>query len=49
MIDPTGKFEARLNIDGSRADDGRLLSELSGRFVVTRELISTAVTVTPDE
>ncbi len=49
MIDPTGKFEARLNIDGSRADDGRPLSELSGRFVVTRELISTAVTVTPDK
>ena len=48
-IDPTGKFEARLNIDGSRADDGPPLSELSGRFVVTQELISTAVTVPPDE
>ena len=49
MIDPAGKFEARLLIDGSRADGGPPLSELRGRFVVTRELISTAVTVPPDE
>ncbi len=49
MIDPAGEFEARLRIDGSRADGGPPLSELRGRFVVTRELISTAVTVPPDE
>ena len=49
MIDPTGNFEARLNIDGFRADDGPPLSKLSGGFVVTRELISTAVTVSPNE
>ncbi|MGB7099851.1 MAG: 4'-phosphopantetheinyl transferase superfamily protein [Xanthobacteraceae bacterium] len=49
MIHPAGKFEARLCNNGSRAHDGPPLSEFRGRFMMTRDLISTAVTVPPDK
>jgi 4'-phosphopantetheinyl transferase EntD len=47
MINPSGRFEATLIVNDSRADIGPTLSQFLGRFAVTRDLISTAVTVPP--
>ena len=44
-IDPAGTFAAKLLVDGARTDGGRPLVELQGRFIVTRGMIATAVTV----
>lgn len=45
-IDPAeGTFTARVLVDGARADGGRPLTELHGRWLVARGLIVTAVTV----
>lgn len=44
-IDPVGTFVAALLIDGARNDGEPPLTELHGRFLVARGLVSTAVTV----
>ncbi|MFG2057207.1 4'-phosphopantetheinyl transferase [Micromonospora sp. NPDC048930] len=45
-IDPAaGSFTARVLVDGTRADGGRPLTELRGRWLVARGLILTAVSV----
>ena len=44
-IDPAGTFAAKLLINGARTDGGPPLTELRGRFLVARGLISTAVAV----
>lgn len=49
MLHPAGNFEAKLSNSGSRAQDGPPLPEFRGRFMMTRDLISTAVTVPPDK
>jgi 4'-phosphopantetheinyl transferase EntD len=45
-FDPAaGAFRARILIDGARHDDGLPLTALTGRFIVGRGLVITAVTV----
>ena len=45
-IDPAAAtFRARILIDGARLDGGAPLTELTGRFLVARGLVVTAVTV----
>ena len=47
-INPSGRFEAMLIVDDPGAGLKPTLSEFRGCFAVTRDLISTAVTVPPD-
>ncbi|HEX3945327.1 MAG TPA: 4'-phosphopantetheinyl transferase superfamily protein [Rhizomicrobium sp.] len=44
-IDPAGKFDAKLLVDDISTDGELLLTELHGRFLVARGLVTTAVAV----